>query len=236
MKNTKNLGVSYAVIAMLFCSSSCPGALVTFKITGTGIHGSTGIGFFTVEDGGGNIYSPGYYGANIYTTCSLTISGIPGPGPSSVTFSGNEQPSGSAFQVSSGGVHHIAPLAWKDYGPPAQHYYRVDSSQPNYPNSLNYESTIIYDNYRPETASDRITWSIATIVSPPPPLTISGTAFGVDISWTTSATTVFLESASSLGEPVAWVSVTNAVEQVGDRSVVSLATTSASQFFRLKSQ
>ena len=166
MNTTKNFGFIHFALAMLLWSASSQAAPVTFRITGTGVQGSSASGLFTLDDSSGNIYVPGYSGANIYTSCSLTISNIPGPGPNSVTFDGIEQPAGSIFQTTSGGVQLIAPLAWRDYGPPDQHYYRVDSSQPNYPGSLLYESTIIYDDYHPSAASDRITWSIATIVGP----------------------------------------------------------------------
>jgi hypothetical protein len=236
MNTTRNFGFIHFALAMLLWSVSSQAAPVTFRITGTGVQGSSASGLFTLDDSGGNIYVPGYSGANIYTSCSLTISNIPGPGPNAVTFDGTEQPAGSIFQTTSGGVQLIAPLAWRDYGPPDQHYYRVDSSQPNYPGSLIYESTIIYDEYHPSAASDRITWSIATIVGPPPSLSIAATPLGVDISWSTSVTATTLESASSLVDPISWQAVTNAVTEAGGRSSVSIATTTGNQFFRMKNQ
>ena len=236
MNTTKNFGFIHYALAILLCSASSQAALVTFKITGTGVRGSTATGLFTIEDSGGTIFTPGYYGANIYTSCSLTISNIPGPGPNAVTFAGIEQPAGSTFQTTSDGVQLIAPLAWRDYGPPDQNYYRVDSSQPNYPGSLIYESTIIYDEYHPSAASDRITWSVATIVGPPPSLSIAGTPLGVEISWSTSVTATTLESTSSLADPITWTAVTNAVTEAGGKSSVTIATTTGSQFFRMRNQ
>ena len=235
MNPTKNLSFIQFTLAMLLGLASSQATLVTFRITGTGVRGSIASGLFTLDDGGGNIYAPGYYAANIYTSCSLTISNIPGPGPNAVTFDGISQPAGSTFQTS-GGVQYIAPLAWMDYGPPAQHYYRVDSSQPNYPGSLIYESTVIYDDYHSSAASDRITWSIATIVGPPPSLSIAATAQGVEISWSTSLTAITLESTAGLVDPITWTAVTNALTEAGGSSSVIIATTTGSQFFRLRNQ
>jgi hypothetical protein len=234
MNTTKNFGFIHYALAILLCSASSQAALVTFKITGTGVRGSTATGLFTIDDNAGNnIYMPGYYSANIYTSCWLTISNIPGPGPNSVTFAGSEQPAGSIFQTTSDGVQLIAPLAGRDYG---QHYYRVDSWQPNYPGSLIYDSTIIYDDYHPSAASDQITWSVATIVGPPPSLSIAATALGVEISWSTSVMATTLESTSSLADPITWTAVTNAVTEAGGRSSVTIATTTGSQFFRMRNQ
>ena len=163
----------------------------------------------------------------------MTISNIPGPGPDKITFSGADAPVGSVFEVSSAGVMYIAPAAGKGFGPPLENYYRLDSYQMNYPFSLTYDGFINWDNYRLETASDRITWSLPTVVAPPPSLSIVANPVALTVSWATSPDAVILESSLSLTAPITWTALTNAVTDSAGQSSVTLATDEPCRFFRL---
>ena len=155
------------VLALCLCCSSANASLVTFALTGSGTGGTTATASFTIEDGNnGTYYAPGYFAnGSIYHDASVTLSNIPGGGPSSFTSDLSEFGS-SWFQVDGSGEHFIAPYGGHNFGPPFQNHYDLGQpSQPNYPGSYVYQSSLSYNGQ----AKDLITWTPAEIVPTPEP-------------------------------------------------------------------
>lgn len=138
---------------MSVTASAAP-ILLTF--TGAGINGTSATGSFTVDDGS---LVPGYFATGgIYSTFSVSLSGIPGSGPSSVVFSQIDV-SSSWFFVDPGGTARIAPYGQHVFGPPDFDHY--DLGQPNQLPNYVYETVLTYNgSYR-----DTITWSAAVPAS-----------------------------------------------------------------------
>jgi hypothetical protein len=66
-------------------------------------------------------------------------------------------------------------------------------------------------------------------------LSVSRSGNNFAISWPASAGNYILESANTLNSPVTWSQVTSPPAQlVGDQKVVTVGTTNASRFFRLR--
>jgi uncharacterized repeat protein (TIGR01451 family) len=66
-------------------------------------------------------------------------------------------------------------------------------------------------------------------------LTVSRSGENFTISWPASAANYVLESANTLNAPITWTQVTTPPAQlVGDQNVVTVGTTNASRFFRLR--
>jgi len=152
------------VLALCLISSAASAALVQLQITGTGANGTVGSGSFTVEDSDGNIYTPGYYApGGIYYDGSLTLTNIPGGGPSSVTFSLIDI-NATILMVDSNSVQYLGPYGGHGYGPPEENHYDLTPSQPFSP-SLVFQTSLAYNG----SQKDLITWSPATIVSAPEP-------------------------------------------------------------------
>src|SRR5262245_39525074 len=77
---------------------------INFTFTGSGANGSTAAGTFSVDS---VAITPGYFAQGaIYPSLSLTISNIPGAGPSSVSFNLTEI-DGAWFNVDAGGAAYI---------------------------------------------------------------------------------------------------------------------------------
>jgi len=106
---------------------------------------------------------PPFYFAegSIYSAFSLTLTDIPGGGPSSVTFDGLDL-LGSWLNVDGSSNVYIAPFGGHNFGPPFQDHYDLGQpSQPGFPGSFVFETQLTYDlGYR-----DTITWSVATPAS-----------------------------------------------------------------------
>jgi hypothetical protein len=152
-------GTLLLIATALFCGRAMADP-VTFNFTGAGIHGSQASGSFTT----GTSLAPGYFAnGSIYSAFSLTITGIPGSGPTSVTFDLDDLQS-SWLNVDGAGTVFIAPYGSHNYGAPFQDHYDLGQpSQPFYPGSFAYETILYYDGehgYR-----DTITWSAATPAS-----------------------------------------------------------------------
>ncbi|MEP6670615.1 MAG: PEP-CTERM sorting domain-containing protein [Chthoniobacter sp.] len=152
------------VLALCLISGAARAALVQLEITGTGANGTVGSGIFTVEDGDGNIYTPGYYApGGIYYDGSVTLTNIPGGGPSSVTFSLLDI-NATILMVDSNSVQYLGPYGGHGFGPPEENYYDLTPSQPFSP-SFVFQTTLAYNG----SQKDLITWSPATVVSAPEP-------------------------------------------------------------------
>src|SRR5262249_60109475 len=66
-------------------------------------------------------------------------------------------------------------------------------------------------------------------------LTVSRSGNNFVMSWPASAASYVLESANTLNAPITWSQVTTPPAQlVGDQKVVTVGTTNASRFFRLR--
>jgi len=66
-------------------------------------------------------------------------------------------------------------------------------------------------------------------------LTVAHSGSNFTISWPASAANYILESANTLNSPIAWTQVTTPPAQlIGDHKVVTVGTTNASRFFRLR--
>ncbi len=160
MKPIKTSRAALLIIAtFLFCGSAMAES-VEFTFTGTGIHGTQASGTFTTSTN----LAPFYFAnGSIYSDFSLTLTDIPGSGPSSVTFDAIELFS-SWLNVDGSGNVFIAPYGGHDFGPPFMNHYDLGQpSQPFYPSSFTYETILYYNGehgYR-----DTITWSVATPAS-----------------------------------------------------------------------
>jgi hypothetical protein len=148
------------------------GGLAEFTFTGTGINGSIASGNFTVDDGA--LY-PGYFATGgIFPNLSLTISNIPGGGPSSVSFDINDIGS-TWFAVDANSVAYIAPYGSHNFGAPDQNHYDLGQPSQPYLPSFVFETGLGYNGF----ARDVITWSIATPVTVPEPVAASLVVTGV---------------------------------------------------------
>jgi len=146
--------------ATIFGFSSAMADPVEYTFNGTGVNGTQAQGSFTAE---GNL-APFYFAeGSIYSAFSLTLTNIPGSGPSSVIFDGTDLFS-SWLNVDGAGIVFIAPYGSHNYGSPfGDHYDLGQPSQPSYPSSFAFETILYYDGehgYR-----DTITWSVATPTS-----------------------------------------------------------------------
>jgi len=141
-----NVKIRMAILAsvgFLFASPAHAGyVLLTF--TGSGANGSVAWGKFTVGDTAlvPNYYAPG----NIYGSLSMTISNIPGPRPSVVSFT-LEEINSSSFTTDSNGVPTIQPLGGHSFGPPDQFNYalaggpqRIKACSSIIPSTLNWRT------------------------------------------------------------------------------------------------
>ena len=147
----------FAIATLLYCGSAMANP-VDFTFTGTGIHGTQASGSFTTS----TTLAPFYFATgSIYSAFSLTLTDIPGSGPSSVTFDGIDLLA-SWLNVDGSGNVFIAPFGAHDYGAPFYDYYALGQpSQPGFPGSYVFETQLTYDlGYR-----DTITWSVATPAS-----------------------------------------------------------------------
>lgn len=154
-----------SVPILFLVAGSARGALVQLEITGSGANGTVGSASFTVNDSDGNIYTPGYYTpGGIYYSGTLTLTNIPGGGPTSVTFSLSDMNS-TPLMVDSNSVQYLGPSGGHSFGPPNEDHYDLGPSQPFYPSSFVFQTTLSYDG----SGKDLITWSPATIVSAPEP-------------------------------------------------------------------
>ena len=212
-------------VGFLFASPAHAGyVLLTF--TGTGGNGSVAWGKFTVGDTAlvPNYYAPG----NIYGSLSMTISNIPGPRPSVVSFT-LEQINSSSFTTDSNGVPTIQPLGGHSFGPPDQFNYALAGGpQPN-------QSVLVYNSLNSQLA-DTITWSTPLVVVPPSSPSISTQATGSDLTlhWPITSDVFVVQTTTNLSSPD-WSIVTNEVTTVGGNFSVTLpSTASESRFFRLK--
>src|SRR6476659_8072499 len=105
MRFTIIFNVVALALTVCFFTGSAKAAFVAFTFTGTGINGSTASGNFTVDEGA--LY-PGYFATGgIFPSLSLTISNIPGGGPTSVSFDVNDIAS-TWFSVDINNVAYIA--------------------------------------------------------------------------------------------------------------------------------
>jgi len=172
----------FTTLAFALCliSGVARAALVQLEITGTGANGTVGSASFTVNDSDGNIYTPGYFTAGgIYYDGTLTLTNIPGGGPSSVTFSLSDMNS-TWLMVDSNSVQYLGPYGGHGFGPPEENHYDLTPSQPFSP-SLVFQTTLAYNG----SQKDLITWSPATLVSAPEPgstvLLAAGLAVGAGV-------------------------------------------------------
>jgi uncharacterized repeat protein (TIGR01451 family) len=79
------------------------------------------------------------------------------------------------------------------------------------------------------------TVSVKTVVEGGVKLTVGRSGNNFVISWPASAASYILESANTLNTPITWSQVTTPPAQlVGDQKVVTVGTTNASRFFRLR--
>jgi hypothetical protein len=160
MKPTKtSIAPVLFLASLLFCGTAVASPVV-FTFTGTGINGSQASGTFTTSTN----LDPFYFSnGSIYSAFSLTITDIPGGGPSSVTF-GLDDLQSSWLNVDGSGTVFIAPYGSYNYGDPFyDHYDLGQPSQPFYPGSFTYQTILYYDGehgYR-----DTITWSAAMPVT-----------------------------------------------------------------------
>jgi len=174
----QKLKFTTVVLAICLISRVASAALVQLQITGSGANGTVGSASFTVDDSDGNIYTPGYYTpGDIYYSGTLTLSNIPGGGPTSVTFSLSDMNS-TPLMVDSNSVQYLGPSGGHSFGPPNEDHYDLGPSQPFYPSSFVFQTTLAYDG----SGKDLITWSPATIVSAPEPGSAALTATGVVIA------------------------------------------------------
>ena len=118
MKPTKTSRATLLISAtLLFCGSAMADSM-DFTFTGTGINGSQANGSFTTSTN----LAPFYFAnGSIYSAFSLTITDIPGSGPSSVTFDLNDIQS-SWLNVDGSGNVFIAPYGGHGFGPPDEHH------------------------------------------------------------------------------------------------------------------
>jgi len=221
---TRSFVVCFALIgtALALCGMA-RGTDVTYAFTGTGTQGSLAWGqFTTAEVTLPDTYAPG----DVYSSFSLTISNIPGPGPGFVIFNKTELEIHSVFSTDAGGTPAIVPLGEHDYdGSPGHRYVLGGGPEPD-------QSTLVYDG----AYCDDITWSALTPISPPPPPLLSVQASPVDITllWPTTAVDFGLEETASLSPPN-WTTVTNVPVAVdGNFSVTLPNAGEGAHFFRLK--
>ncbi|HWA26157.1 MAG TPA: hypothetical protein VG734_10880 [Lacunisphaera sp.] len=145
-----------------------------FTFTGMGTNGTVAHGSFTTS----TILDPFYFSNGaIYSAFSLTLTNIPGSGPSSVTF-GLDDLQSSWLSVDGSGAVFIAPYGSYNYGGPFfDHYDLGQPAQPYYPGSFTYQTILYYDGehgYR-----DTITWSTATVVSSSAAVPETGSTFAM---------------------------------------------------------
>ena len=152
--------IASLISTLLFCGTALADP-VTFTFTGTGIHGAQASGSFTTE---GGPLAPGYFAqGSIYSGFALTITDIPGSGPSSVTFGIDDLPF-TWLKVDLSGNIFIAPYGSHGFGAPSYYHYDLGQpSQPGWPGSDAFETILYFDGehgYR-----DTMTWSAATPAS-----------------------------------------------------------------------
>lgn len=147
---------------------------VDLTFTGTGVNGLIASGTFTVD--GDSALVP-FYSSNgsIYPALALTITGIPGGGPTAVSFDLNDINS-TWFNVDGAGTPFIAPYGSHNFGAPEMNHYDLGQpSQPDYPGSFVFVTNLSYNG----VVKDTITWSAASLVAVPEPsafATLAGAA------------------------------------------------------------
>ncbi len=127
---------------------------------GTGVNGSIASGSFTVAD---TQLAPGDFSSGgVYYNFSLTISNIPGGGPTSFT-SGLSDMNSSWLDIDPSGAAYVGPYGGKGYGPPEENHY--DLGQPSQLPSFIYQNALTYNGF----ARDLMTWSVASPIAVPEP-------------------------------------------------------------------
>ena len=170
MTIAKTIRLTVVLVTTFVFSSPAKAALIEFVITGRGANGTVASGSLTTDDSGGNIYTPGYFApGGIWSSLSLTLTNIPGEGPSAVTLIGNDELGSSWLSVDGSGTQFIGPYGGHNFGPPDQHHYDLGQpSQAFYPASSIFQTALYYDgNGSAVHQKDLITWSPATIVPEP---------------------------------------------------------------------
>lgn len=147
------------MLVVLASAHSAQASNVAFTFTGTGVNGSHASGTFTVAEGA---LVPGYIASgSIYPSLSLTISNIPGPGPS--TFSLSLPELDSVFYVHTNLAVYVAPYGSKGYGFPDQNHYDLGQAAQPFSPSPTFVTGLGYNG----VGVDLITWSVATAVPEP---------------------------------------------------------------------
>ena len=223
-----NLRIRTAVLAFagFLLASPAHADYVLMTFTGTGANGAVAWGKFTVGDTAlvPNYYAPG----NIYGSLSLTISNIPGSGPSVVSFT-MEEINSSAFSTDSAAVPTIQPAGGHSFGPPNEFNYALGGGpQPN-------QSTLVYNSFNSQLV-DTITWStpLVVVLPPSPLLSVQATGSDLTLRWPITSDIFAVETTTNLSSPD-WSTVTNEVTTAGENFSVTLPLTAGeSGFFRLK--
>lgn len=160
MQLGKAIGGLGFVLAVVLFSSSAKAGLIEFTFTGTGTGGSSATGSFSVDEGA---IQPGYSAlGGIFPSLSLTITDIPGGGPTSADFDVNDL-SFTWFYVDANSVAYIAPYGSKNFGPPEENHYDLGQPSQPFPSSYIFQTALTYNGF----ARDTIVWSVATPVPEP---------------------------------------------------------------------
>ena len=154
------------ILALILCCRSAIAATVDFTFTGVGVNGSLASGAFSIDDAA---LQPAYYGQispnSAIFNLSLTVTNIPGGGPTSVSL----DPQGSYvfFGLDSGGIGRIIPGGSFIY--PNSYFYQLTANTNFFapPYTPDYHSVLEFVSFS-RVQTDDITWSPAVAAVPEP--------------------------------------------------------------------
>jgi hypothetical protein len=154
------------ILSLTPCCRSAVATTVDFTFTGVGANGSLASGAFSIDDAA---LQPAYYGQisqfSAIFNFSLTVSNIPGGGPSSVSL----DPQGSSvfFGLDSGGIGRIIPGGSFIY--PNSYFYQLTANTNFFapPYTPDYHSVLEFVSFS-RVQTDDITWSPAVAAVPEP--------------------------------------------------------------------
>ena len=154
------------ILALILCCRSAIATTVDFTFTGVGVNGSLASGAFSIADAA---LQPAYYGQispnSAIFNFSLTVTNIPGGGPTSVSL----DPQGSSvfFGLDSGGVGRIIPGGSFIF--PNSYFYQLTANTNFFapPHTPDYHSVLEFVSFS-RVQTDDITWSPAVAAVPEP--------------------------------------------------------------------
>ncbi len=172
------LRVIALILALIPCCRSAIATTVDFTFTGIGVNGSLASGAFSIDDAA---LQPAYYGQispySAIFNFSLTVSNIPGGGPTSVSL----DPQGSYvfFGLDSSGIARIIPGGSFTF--PSSYFYQLTANTNFFapPYIPDYHSVLEFVSLS-RVQTDDITWSPA-VRAVPEPASAATLAFGAAI-------------------------------------------------------